>query len=326
MTNTVLVTGGAGFIGAYVTKRLLKAGARVVVYDLQSRGNVLDLLLPDHQAGGNAPILETGEITDGFKLMALCRKHQVDSVVHLASPLTMDVVANPATGIRDICLGTHTVFATAREANLRRVVWASSVAIYGGAADYPPGPLAEDAFHRPPNLYGASKSLCETMARQMVQIDGLDIVGLRLSVVYGAGRRRGYMTYPSALMRDAATTDSIVVRFGDQKLHWQYVEEVADMTLAALDSPRRSEGQVYNAFGDCRSWRDAAGILKSIKPGLQVDVGDELDEALAGTVEDYQTLSFARDYGVERQWPLEAGISDTLETYTKMAREIGARL
>jgi UDP-glucose 4-epimerase len=297
-----------------------------VVYDLQPRGNVLDLLLPDHQAGSNAPILETGEITDGFKLMGLCRKHQVDSVVHLASPLTMDVVANPATGIRDICLGTHTVFATAREASLRRVVWASSVAIYGAAADYPPGPLAEDAFHSPPNLYGASKSLCETMARQMAQTDGLDIVGLRLSVVYGAGRRRGYMTYPSALMRDAATSDAIVVRFGDQKLHWQYVEEVASMTLAALDSRRRGDGQVYNAFGDCRSWRDAAGILKSIKPGLKVNVGDELDEALAGTVEDYQTLSFARDYGVERQWPLEAGISDTLETYTQTARETGERL
>jgi UDP-glucose 4-epimerase len=319
MTKTVLVTGGAGFIGAYVTRRLLKEGHRVVVYDLQPRGNVLDLLLPDHATSANAPILEAGEITDGFRLMALCRKHGIDSVVHLASPLTMDVVANPATGIRDICLGTHSVFAAAHAAKLRRVVWASSVAIFGAAADYPPGPLAETAFHNPPNLYGASKSLCETMARQMVATDGLDIVGLRLSVVYGAGRRRGYMTYPSALMRDAATSDNVTVRFGDQRLHWQYVEEVADMAIAALSSQRRGEGRVYNAFGDCRSWRDAAAILGTIRPGLTVEVKNDVDEALLGTVEDYETAGFTRDYGEERHWPLEAGIADTLKTYKEMA-------
>lgn len=319
MTKTVLVTGGAGFIGAYVTRRLLKAGMRVVVYDLQPRGNVLDLLMPDREGSAGAPILESGEITDAFRLMSLCRKHDVESIVHLASPLTMDVVSNPATGIRDICLGTHTVFATAREVRLRRVVWASSVAIYGPAAEYPRGPLAEDAFHRPPNLYGAAKSLCETMARQMAETDGLDTVGLRLSVVYGAGRRRGYMTYPSALMRDAATTDSVVVRFGDQRLHWQYVEEVAGMALTALAAPKSKAGYVYNAFGDSRSWREAAAILGSLKPGLNIEVRDEVDAALAGTVEDYAAEDFAQDYGATRQWPLEAGIADTLATYQTMA-------
>ena len=319
MTRTVLVTGGAGFIGAYVTRRLLQEGSRVLVYDLQPRGNVLDLLVPNHQDSTNPPVLEQGEITDGFRLMALCRKYDVDSIVHLASPLTMDVVANPATGVRDICLGTHTVFATAREAGLRRVVWASSVAIYGPASDYPPGPLSETAFHRAPNLYGASKSLCETMAKQMSETDGLDLVGLRLSVVYGAGRRRGYMTYHSALLRDAALTDSMLVRYGDQKLHWQYVEEVADMALTALNSRRRGEGRVYNAFGDCRSWREAAGIVKALKPALRVEVRDEVDQALSGSVEDYEATAFTSDYGTARQWPLEKGIADTLATYEGIA-------
>ena len=325
MTKTVLITGGAGFIGAYVTRRLLSEGLRVVVYDLQPRGNVLDLLVPDHQSAANAPILEGGEITDGFRLLSLCRKYNVDSIVHLASPLTMDVVGNPATGIRDICLGTHTVFATAREARLRRVVWASSVAIYGGAADYPPGPLAEEAFHNPANLYGASKSLCETMARQMSETDGLDLIGLRLSVVYGAGRRRGYMTYPSALMRDAALSDAVTVRFGDQRLHWQYVEEVAGMALAALQAERHGGGRIYNAFGDCRSWRDVAGTLRSLKPQLKIEVRDEIDQALSGTVEDYAATGFTRDYGLTSQWPLEAGIADTLKTYQAMATESAAK-
>ncbi len=193
------------------------------------------------------------------------------------------------------------------------------MAVYGPVSDYPSGPLSETAFHHPPNLYGAAKSLCETMARQMAETDGLDIVGLRLSVVYGAGRRRGYMTYPSALMRDAATGGRVTVRFGDQRLHWQYVEEVAGMIATALTSDRRSSGEVYNAFGDCRSWREAAAILKSLRPDLAVELRDETDAALAGVVEDYRAEAFLRDYGVGRLWPLEAGIADTLATYARMA-------
>ena len=105
-----------------------------------------------------------------------------------------------------------------------------------------------------------SKSLCETMAREMVHTDGLDIGGLRLSVVYGVGRRRGDMTCPSALMRDTARTDSIVVRFGDQKLPWQYVEEVASMTLAALDSRRRGGDCVANPRGHVGYGADCWGL------------------------------------------------------------------
>jgi UDP-glucose 4-epimerase len=319
MTRTVLVTGGAGFIGAYVTRRLLAEGRRVVVYDLNPRGNVLDLLLPEHATKGDALIIETGEITDGFRLMSLCRKHEVDSMVHLASPLTMDVVANPATGVRDICQGTHAVFATAREARLRRVVWTSSVAVFGPAEFYPTGPLAEGAFHRPANVYGSAKSLCETMSRQMAERDDLDIVGLRLSVVYGAGRLRGYMSYPSHLMREAAMGTSVHLRFGDQRLHWQYVDEVAGMIWTALISDHQARGHVYNAHGDCRSWRDAAKILRAIRPDLRVTVGDEQDAALLGVVEDYDSSSFKRDYGLSMDWPLELSLPETLQTYATMS-------
>lgn len=149
----------------------------------------------------------------------------------------------------------------------------------------------------------------------MAETDGLDIVGLRLSVVYGAGRRRGYMTYPSERLRDAALGEAVTMRFGDQRLHWQYVEEVAEMTVTALLSQRRGGGEVYNAFGDCRSWRDAAAILRSLRPELRVEVGDEVDQALAGTVEDCDSSGFARNYQQNRKWPLEKGIADTLETY-----------
>jgi UDP-glucose 4-epimerase len=313
--ESVLVTGGAGFIGAYVVEALLAQGHPVVAYDLQPRGNVLDLLLP---AGTPGLVLEAGEITDGWRLLDICRRYRIGAAVHLASPLTKDVAANPITGIRDICSGTATVLAAAREATLRRVVWASSVAVFGPQGAYPPGPLSDDAFHRPASLYGSCKSLCETLAREAHVADGLDVTGLRLSVVYGAGRLRGYMSYPSHLMRDAASGTAVHVPYGAQRLHWQHVKEVAGAILSVLQSPRAGEGRTYNAPGDCRSWRDAAEIIRAARAGLDVTIGDEADPALADVVDDYDAGSLAGDYGYRLAWPLERGVAQTLAAYDAM--------
>lgn len=318
MAETVLVTGGAGFIGAYVVRRLLAEGYRTVVYDLQVHDNVLSLL-PDLPHDAADLMVETGAITDRPHLLDLCRRHKIGSAVHLASPLTQDVTADPAAGISDICLGTAALFDVAREARLRRVVWASSVAVFGPKGIYPSGPLADDAPHRPATVYGSCKSLCENLARRAHAVDGLDVVGLRLSVVYGAGRLRGYMSYPSHLMRTAAAGEPVHVAYGPQRLHWQHVEEVAAMAATALGSSRAGGGRTYNGLGDCRTWREAAAILEQARSTLRVTVGDKLDPALTDVVEDYDGRAFSQDYGYALQWPLERGVCDTLDGYERIA-------
>ena len=313
---TVLVTGGAGFVGAYVTRALLGLGHRVVVYDSRPDRNALDLILSTRP--GTDLIVEGGEITDGRRLLRLCARHDVELAVHLASPLTQDVTDNPTAGIRDVCLGTATMLEVARRADLRRLVWASSVAVFGPQSAYPPGPLANDAWHRPVSLYGSCKSLCEDLARQAFAADGLDTVGLRLSVVYGAGRLRGYMSYPSHVIRRVATGEPVVVEFGRQRLHWQYVEEVADMTICALRSPHGGEGRSYNTSGDPRTWAAAAAVLRRIRPDASNEVADGLDPTLDGVVEDYDDTEFRTRYGYQPSWPLERGVTATVEAYRRI--------
>lgn len=223
------------------------------------------------------------------------------------------------TGIRDICTGTATLFAVAREAKLRRVVWASSVAVFGPQSGYAPGALADDACHRPPNLYGSCKSLCENLARRADAVDGVDTVGLCLSVVYGAGRLRGYMSYPSHLMREAAAGGSVHVAYGPQRLHWQHVEEVAAMVATCLLADVPGNGRTFNGIGDSRTWREAAEAIRLARPALNVTVGEEYDPALTGTVEDYDASAFASRYGYALGWPLERGVRETLDTYARMA-------
>jgi nucleoside-diphosphate-sugar epimerase len=234
--------------------------------------------------------------------------------------LTKATVANPAVGIRDICLGTSTVFSVAKVIGRPRVVWTSSIAVFGAKSGYATNSLPDDAVHRPPDLYGSCKSLCENLALRAHQLDDLDVVGLRLSVVYGAGRLRGYMSYPSHLMREAAIGKTVHVKYGPQRLHWQYVEEIADMMVAVLVSARRGTGKTYNAFGDTRSWSDAAAIIQTLRPACRVSLGNELDPALKDVVEHFSAAGFSNDYGYELKWPLERGIAATLDTYDEMER------
>jgi UDP-glucose 4-epimerase len=317
--TAVLVTGGAGFIGSYVTRALLSLGYRVVVYDTRPDRNALDLVLSPRQSADL--LVERGEVTDGWRLLRVCRDHDIELAVHLASPLTQDVTENPMAGIRDVCLGTATMFEVAREAALRRVVWASSVAVFGPRTTYPPGPLPNDACHRPVSLYGSCKSLCEDLARRAFAVDRVDTVGLRLSVVYGAGRLRGYMSYPSHVIRRVASGEPAIIEFGRQRLHWQYVEEVADMTTCALRSPRPGEGRSYNTSGDVRTWAEAAAALGRIRSDVPIDVADGLDPMLADVVDEYDDSEFRARYHYEPSWPLERGVAATVQTYQRILGE-----
>jgi nucleoside-diphosphate-sugar epimerase len=311
--STVLVTGGAGFVGAYVSRALLQAGHRVVVYDARPGRNVLDLLLGE--APDSSLTVVGGEIVDGWQLLRLCRAEQVEYIVHLASPLTQDVTANPNTGVRDICLGTQTIFEVAHQAAVRRVVWASSVAVFGSAAHYPPGPVADDAPHRPESVYGSCKSLCEGLARRAWEQDGLDSVGLRLTVVYGAGRLRGYMSYPSHWLRAAAAGEPVHVPHGGQPMNWQYVEEVSDSVLCALGSAVPGEGRAFNTWGDTRTWAQAAEVVGRLRPGLPVTVEPGADPVISDAAHEFDAGPFRTRFGYRPSWPLERGVEATLATY-----------
>lgn len=311
--STVLVTGGAGFVGAYATRALLDAGHRVVVYDARPNRNALDLLFRAPEDGSLTVV--GGEVTDGWRLLRLCRTERVETIVHLASPLTREVTANPSAGIRDICLGTQTVLEVAHQLPARRVVWASSVAVFGPAADYPPGPVADDAPHRPGSVYGHCKSLCEGLARRAWDQDGVDSVGLRLTVVYGAARLRGYMSYPSHLLRAAALGEPVRVAHGSQPMHWQYVEEVSDSIVCALLSPMPGEGRTYNTWGDTRTWAEAADVVARLRPDLPVTVQPGYDPVVAGAAHDFDAGPFRARFSYQPSWPLERGVEATVKTY-----------
>src|SRR5262245_14278783 len=165
----VLLTGGYGCIGSWVVKELLERGDQAWVFDLKEDPRRLRLLLDEDQVR-RVPFL-AGDVTDVGALRAAIGTHGITHVVHLAGLQVPVCRAEPLLGAKVNVLGTLAVFEAVRSAGeqVRRLVYASSAAVFGPPEDYPPGPLADDVKLTPTTHYGFFKCCNEGNARVYFQ-------------------------------------------------------------------------------------------------------------------------------------------------------------
>jgi UDP-glucose 4-epimerase len=150
---TILVTGGAGYIGSHCCRALDKAGFRPVVYDNLSTG---------HRHFVNGPLI-VGNIADRVTLARAFAEHEISAVMHFAaSSLGGESVADPQKYYLNNLAGTLALLDVMREANCRRLLFSSTGAVYGNADSKA---LREDYPCVPINPYGASKWMIERHRR-----------------------------------------------------------------------------------------------------------------------------------------------------------------
>lgn len=301
----ILVTGGAGFIGAYLTRRLLAQGKDVVILDLVPTPNVIDEVLSQAERG-RIPMVQ-GDVADLGSLLHAVRSHGVETIVHLAALLIPACQADPAAAVRVNCTGLIHALEAARLFGLRRVVWASSVAVYGPPERYPELPLPDDAPHYPNTVYGASKSLGERLLEHYFRAFGVGSVGLRFPVVYGLGRTRGASAFVMELFEAPAHGRPCTIPFGDDGLDWQYVEDAATAILLACDAPAAT-GRTYNAVGEYRSLKEAVECVGRLVPGAEIT----LEPGRTGMVWRFDGAGAAADLGYRPHFGLEHGFRETI--------------
>ncbi len=314
MSPRVLITGGAGFVGAYLTRDLVARGDEVVVFDENPNTNVLARVLPEPP--DDAVTLLGGSTQNPLALLRACRSHEVDAIVHLASPLTEAIAADPPTGIAAACVGTANVFEVARLLGLRRVVWTSSITVFGRHDSRKNGPLGDDAPHSPSSLYGHSKSLCEALAEDYYDRHGVDIVGLRFSILYGAWRARGLK--PSFGSEEdplwqAASGGPVVIRSPRTTINWQYIEDVADIVVRTLYAPGVGR-RVYNTSGEIASFADYGAYLAQLAPQATVRIEETSDDAPVVPF-DLDDSAFTAEVGYGRRHTLADGLKAALAIY-----------
>ena len=290
-----LVTGGAGFIGSNIVDELVRRGQEVVVLDDLSGGKEANL------AGVRDKIdLHVGSITDLAAVQSACKG--VHYVLHLAARTSVPrSVLNPLETNHVNIDGTLNVLVAARDAQVRRLVFAASSSAYG---ETPTLPKSESMPPQPISPYGVTKYVGEMYAQVFGRVYGLENVSIRFFNVFGP-RQDPTSQYSGVLSRFmlAALEDQPPVVYGDgeQSRDFTYVENIVDETLRACEAPGAS-GLVFNGGTGARiTLNQVLKLLeqisgKIIKPKYDAprngDIRDsQADVSLARSVLGYDTAS-----------------------------------
>lgn len=301
-----LVTGGAGFIGSYVVRDLVREGERVVIYDVAPRTEWIQELLGELQ--GEVEIIQ-GDVLDLPLLLHVIKSHKIQKIVHMASLLAAASEANPPQALKVNCEGTSNVFEAARALELAKVVWASSVAVFGPAEMYEPEYISDDAPHYPWGVYGATKSFNERMAECYFSYWGVDVVGVRFPLIYGAGQRAGVAaTVTEELMVKPALGKAGEVPYGDDVLNWLYVEDASRAIVLASKTPK-TKRRAFNTSGDLRSMKEASGYVKEIIPQAELRL---LPGTMGGPTMKCQSEAIKQEVGFQAKWSLRQGVREVI--------------
>lgn len=268
MTNRYLVTGGMGCIGAWTFYHLLQQGQSVVNFDISEDRHRLDWLMSADEQ--EAITFVKGDLTDTEQVKAVIAEQEITHIIHLGALQVPMCRANPPLGAQVNVTGTVNIFEGARAANIGHVVYASSIAVYGSAKEYPAGLLAHDALPAPGTLYGAYKVCNEQTAEIYYNDNGITSTALRPYTVYGVGRDQGLTSEPTKAMVAASRGENYDISFGG-KMQFHYASDVALQFIDAVENPFDG-AYVFNLGTPAIAVQDFANLIMEIKPDVTITV------------------------------------------------------
>jgi len=302
--STYLVTGGAGFIGSHIVDALLAEGHRVRVLDNFATGKRENI----------AHILDQIELVEGDvrDQDAVGRAVAgIEYVLHQAAlPSVPRSIKDPLTTHEVNATGTLNLLIAARDAGVKRVVYASSSSVYG---DTPELPKREDMTPRPKSPYAVSKLAGEQYCRVFSEAYGLETVCLRYFNVFGP-RQDPHSAYAAAIARFvAALADGacpVIYGDGEQSRDFTYVTNVVEANLTAVRSTA-VPGQVFNvAFGQPHS---LLAVLAALERVMARKTQPQFEAARRGDIRhSHADISRAHaELGYRPRVALEEGLAQT---------------
>jgi UDP-glucose 4-epimerase len=246
----ILVTGGAGFIGFHLCKRLVEIGADVTIYDNLSSGKIQNV-----KDVPGAKFIK-GDILD---LKQLCGLPKTDLIFHLAAQVVVPYsMENPTEDFETNARGTLNVLEKARK-DKARLIFASSAAVYGNPAKLP---TPESYGFHPFSCYGLSKVVGEEYCDIYQQQYGLNMTIFRFANVYGSRCHGVINDFLDKIQKDPKKLE--IIGTGQQARDFVHISDVVDCLVSAITN-EKTIGQTYNlGFGKTTKIIDLATMMLDI--------------------------------------------------------------
>lgn len=312
-----LITGAKGFIGAWIVKNLVESGHSPVVLDVDTKAHRLEALLTKDQMS-QIRLLQ-GDVTSFVEVDRCIAEHGITHPIHMAALQVPACAADPLAGARVNVIGTLNIFESARRRKdlVKRIVYASSAAVFGPEEFYGHGTVLEGAALQPGTHYGVFKQCNEGNARVYFINDGVSSAGLRPWAVFGVGRDQGITSGPTKAMKATVVGRPYNLKFTGP-LDMQYVDDCAKIFLMCAEKGL-SGARTYTLRGSVMEVDEFIRTLGEVEPrarGLIRAEGKPLPIAA-----DLDDSALVHDLGHLPRTPLAQGIRETIDIFGRLKEE-----
>ena len=312
-----LVTGAKGFIGSWIVKVLIERGDRPLILDLDADSHRLRALLNEQQLESVGFI--RGDVSKLDDVERAVADNGITHVIHLAALQVPFCVANPPLGALVNVVGTVNMLETVKRHRdqVRKLVYASSAAVFGSEEFYGSDHISDDAPLQPSTLYGVFKQCNEGTARVYYACDGISSIALRPSTVYGVGRDQGLTSGPTKAIKACVAGRPYTIRLTG-RVDMQYARDTAITFIRAVESGLEG-ARIYTPRGAVVSIDDIITALERIFPDAR-----RLITAQGNPLQlpaDVENNAIRRDFPDLPVTPLDEGVRETAEIFRRLQRE-----
>lgn len=320
MGQKILITGGCGFFGTWLIRRLLDDGDQPIIMDIAKNTKRWEMVLSPKEIEGIP--FHIAKIDDTEAILSLVAKVQPDAIIHLAALQVPTCRENPLAGAKVNVIGTLNIFEAAKAQraaghSLPRIVYASSAAVFGPDAEYAETSVGDDGALKPTTHYGAFKVCNESSAKAYWIANQIPSVGLRPLTVYGPGRDTGMTSFPTRALAAVIKGQPFDIPFTG-KTAYIHMREVADMFITAARKPM-SNCLVYTVGGDIVDTKDFIAEAEKLLPGAKKLI--TYSGAPLPIVSRVDDASLRQAYPGLLRIPLAQGLAETIAVFKRRHAE-----
>ena len=299
-----LITGGLGFIGAYLAHALIRKGEEVVLFDITTSSPLIQDIKDQVK-------IVRGDLSSWAEVLETVKHYKIDGIYHTGALLSASAEEKPITAYNVNAGGTFNVLEAARLFNVKQVVYTSTIASYGLGLNR----VNEDTIQMPISMYGVTKVFSERLGEYYYRKFGVDFRAVRLPSVIGPGRGGGGASSYSTLMISEPALKRPYEVFVEEDVIMPliYIKDCVDCLIGLYEADNsKLKRRVYCIAGFSPTAREICGAVKRVLPDVDIRFkpDHELTEIVRSWPKYLDESKACEEWGWRTKYPLEETVKD----------------